>query len=249
MNFLIGITAGIFGGLAGLGGGVIMIPLMIFAHRLPQKSAHGTSLVVLVFTGLTGAATYALKGYVDLEAAFFLAVTAVFAARSGAHYCHALPDATLRRYFGIFLLIVAALLVSKPYLNLEPCAAQGWIRIAVLLGIGLFSGFLSGLMGVGGGSIMVPAMVLLLGMSQHTAQGSSLLTMVPAGAAGALTHHRLGNVRKSLLPGLITGIILGTFVGGTAAGLIPDGPLRAIFAAVLVWTGFNFLKTAEPAEC
>ena len=65
------------------------------------------------------------------------------------------------------------------------------------------------MMGVGGGSIMVPAMVLLAGFPQVLAQGSSLLAMVPAGAVGAHTHFRLGNVVRGLLPGLIPGILGG----------------------------------------
>ena len=80
-----------------------------------------------------------------------------------------------------------------------------------LLAAGVFTGFLSGMMGIGGGSIMVVAMVLLTGFSQYTAQGSSLLAMVPAGAVGAYTHWRLGNVVTKVLPGLICGIIIGTY--------------------------------------
>ncbi len=233
MNILIGIIAGILGGLAGVGGSVIMIPLMIIAHQISQKSAHGTSLVVLVFTGLSGAATYALKGSVDYQASLFLALTAMISVRSGARYCHVVPDARLRKYFGIFLLVVVFLLILKPFLPVPHYPVQGWIKITVLLAIGLFTGFLSGLLGVGGGAVMVPAMVLILGMSQHTAQGSSLLTMVPAGAVGAFTHWRLGNVQAKLLPGLICGIIAGTFIGGTAANLMPEQPLRILFAVVL----------------
>lgn len=248
MNILIGIIAGILGGLVGVGGGVIMIPLMILAHRISQKSAHGTSLVVLIFTGLSGAATYALKGSVDYQASLFLALTAMISARSGAHYCHVVPDVHLRRYFGIFILVVAFLLIFKLFLPALHYTAQGWTKITVLLVIGLFSGFLSGLLGVGGGVVMVPAMVLILGMSQHTAQGSSLLTMVPAGAVGAFTHWRLGNVQAKLLPGLICGIMAGTFIGGTAANLMPEQPLRILFASVLVWMGLRFLKSTR-AEC
>src|SRR5512147_2059236 len=101
--FLIGIVAGMFGGLVGLGGGVIMIPLMVGVLKLTQHQAHGTSLVALVFTGISGAATYALQGSMDLTAAALLAATAIVTARAGAHYAHSLSEWVLKRSFGGFL--------------------------------------------------------------------------------------------------------------------------------------------------
>ena len=101
------------------------------------------------------------------------------------------------------------------------------------------------MMGVGGGTVMVPAMVLLAGIGQHTAQGISLLAMIPAGGVGAFTHWRLGNVTTNHLTGLIPGFF-GTYVGGTLAHLLPDNILRVIFAIVLIWTGFRYVKTPAP---
>jgi uncharacterized membrane protein YfcA len=244
ISFLIGLISGIFGGLVGLGGGVVMIPLMVGFLKLSQHKAHGTSLVALVFTGLSGAITYALKGSVDIAASLLLAATAIFTARTGAHYAHALPEWKLKKAFGAFLIFVSLLLLLKPYLSgiISP-TTTGFVKIIVLLTTGVFTGFLSGMMGVGGGTIMVPAMVLLAGFGQHTAQGISLLAMVPAGGVGAFTHWRLGNVTEGLLVGLIPGILLGTYLGGTLAHLLPDYILRIIFAIVLIWTGFRYVKT------
>jgi uncharacterized protein len=245
-SLLIGLTAGCFGGLVGLGGGVVMIPLMVGLAGLQQKQAHGTSLVALVFTGIMGAATYAARGKVDIEAAALLAVTATVTARFGAHYAHVLPEWKLKRSFGAFLIVIAALLLTRPWLGGAGAGAAPWVKAAVLLTTGIFTGFLSGMMGVGGGSIMVPAMVLLAGFPQVLAQGSSLLAMVPAGAAGAYTHWRLGNVVRGLLPGLIPGILAGTFVGSSLALRLPETVLRLAFAAVLVWTGAKYLRTRPP---
>jgi len=246
-SLLIGLVAGAFGGLVGLGGGVVMVPLMVGVARLQQKQAHGTSLVALVFTGLVGAATYATRGQVEVGAAALLAVTATFTARFGARYAHVLPEWKLKRSFGAFLLVVAAILLARPWLSGPASPAGAWTQAAVLLSTGVFAGFLSGMMGVGGGSIMVPAMVLLAGFPQVLAQGSSLLAMVPAGAAGAYTHWRLGNVVGWLLPGLIPGILLGTFLGSSLAVRLPEVALRLVFAAVLVWTGSKYLRTRRPA--
>jgi uncharacterized membrane protein YfcA len=230
-SLLIGLAAGCFGGLVGLGGGVVMVPLMVGLAGLQQRQAHGTSLVALVFTGLVGAATYATK------------VTARF----GARYAHVLPEWKLKRSFGAFLLVIAVILLARPWLGSTGGHASTWVTAAVLLTTGLFTGFLSGMMGVGGGSIMVPAMVLLAGFPQILAQGSSLLAMVPAGAVGAYTHFRLGNVVKGLLPGLIPGILAGTFLGSTLALRLPEVALRLTFAAVLVWTGSKYVRSSPPA--
>lgn len=248
MSFLIGLLAGTFGGLVGLGGGVIMIPLMVGVLKIGQHKAHGTSLVALVFTGIMGSITYAVQGNIDILASLLLASTAVFTARFGAKFADALPEWKLGRYFGLFMLLITVLLLLKPHLPQVVDSAMGltWGKIIVLLLTGVFTGFLSGMMGVGGGTIMVPSMVLLAGFTQYTAQGSSLLAMVPAGGVGAFTHWRLGNVNKSTLTGLVPGILIGTFMGGSLAHFIVEDYLRLIFAAVLVWTGARYLKAPLP---
>jgi len=248
MSFFIGLLSGLFGGLVGLGGGVIMIPLMTGFLKLDQHRAHGTSLVALVFTGISGAIAYGMKGAVDVTAAVLMAVTAVVTARAGAHFAHSLAEWKLKRSFGGFLVFVSLLMLLKPYLPAVPGLDAGWPKVTVLLLTGVLTGFLSGMMGVGGGTIMVPAMVLLAGFTQHLAQGSSLLAMVPAGAAGACTHYRLGNVVTRLLAGLVPGILIGTFLGGTMAHHLPEGTLRLVFSAVLIWTGVRYLRTKRPAR-
>lgn len=243
MNFLVGFLGGAFGGLVGLGGGTVMIPLMVGVLKLSQHRAHGTSLVAVFFTGLVGAITYALQGSLNLKAALFLATTAILTARHGARYAHGLSERGLKRAFGWFLVAVSLLLLLRPHL-----APVGLVRgevaedLALLLA-GAFTGFLSGMMGVGGGTIMVPAMVLLLGLPQHTAQGTSLLAMVPASLVGAYTHLRLGNVDLPLAWALVPGVLLGTFLGGEVAHVLPEGALRLVFAAVLLWTGGRYLRT------
>jgi hypothetical protein len=248
MSFLIGLLAGIFGGLVGLGGGVVMIPLMVGIMKMGQHRAHGTSLVVLVFTGLAGTITYAMKGSVDIVASALLASTAIFTARAGARFAHALPEWKLKKSFGAFLIVVSSLLLLKPYLVRNAGPAAGWIKVVVLSLTGVLTGFLSGMMGVGGGTIMVPAMVLVLGMDQHTAQGTSLLSMVPAGASGAYTHRRLGNVDTHALSGLIPGVLIGTFFGGSLAHVLQESTLRLIFAAVLIWTGLRYLRAKKKEQ-
>jgi uncharacterized membrane protein YfcA len=247
LSFLIGLLAGGFGGLVGLGGGAIMIPLMVRFFRFSQHQAHGTSLMALVFTGLAGAATYYMNGSVDFMAAACLASAAIFTARFGALYANALPEWKLKRAFGVFLICVSMLLLAKPYLaHLAVLShpAVTWVKIVALLASGAAAGFIGGMMGVGGGSLMVPAMVLVVGLSQYTAQGSSLLAMVPTGMVGSFTHWRLGNVVLRILPGLILGIIAGSFLGGSLAHFLSQAALRLVFAAVLVWMGIKDIRKA-----
>jgi uncharacterized membrane protein YfcA len=106
MSFLIGLLAGTFGGLVGLGGGVIMVPLLASVLKIGQHKAHGTSLVALVFTGLMGSVTYAVQGSIDILASALLASTAIFTARSGARFANALPDWKLKKAFGVFMFLV-----------------------------------------------------------------------------------------------------------------------------------------------
>jgi uncharacterized membrane protein YfcA len=183
---------------------------------------------------------------VDLAAAASLAVPAIATARLGARFAHALPEWKLKRAFGTFLLVVTALLLAKPYLGSTSAADHGLAKVAVLAVTGGFTGFLSGMMGVGGGSLMVPAMVLLSGFPQVVAQGSSLLAMVPAGAAGAHQHWRLDNVARRLLPGLVPGVLLGTGLGSSLALRLGEASLRYAFAAVLVHTGSRYLRAPRP---
>jgi uncharacterized membrane protein YfcA len=248
VSFLIGLLAGIFGGLVGVGGGVIMIPLMVRVLKLDQHQAHGTSLVALVFTGIGGAIAYGLKGTVDIPASILLASTGILTARAGAHFAHSLPEWRLKRYFGGFLVYVSLMLLAKPYLSFIQATRMGFGEIFVLLLTGLFAGFLAGLMGIGSGSIMAPAMVLFLGFSQHTAQGTALLAMVPAGGVGAYAYWKLGNVRTDFIAGLIAGILIGSYLGGTFAHYLSEGVLRIVFAAVLIWTGARYLIAGRPAS-
>lgn len=246
MSFLIGLIAGIFGGLVGLGGGVVMIPLMTRFMAVAQARAHGTSLAVVAVAGLSGAFAYALEGTVDYGAALILAVTASFTARMGAHYCSVLPEWKLKRHFGCILVAAAFFVAGKPYLEfLAIFSPTGLAAAAALAATGLVTGFIAGLLGIGGGAFLISGMVIFVGMSQHIAQGSSLLSMVPAAAVGAWAHWRRGNVEAAILPGLASGILIGAFLGGVVANYLPEQTLRIIFAIVLTWLGVDLIRKSR----
>jgi uncharacterized membrane protein YfcA len=233
---------GCFGGLVGFGGGAVMIPLMTGLAKLTQHKAHGTSLAAIIFTALVGAATYFLHGAVDWKIAAVLAVSAILTARFGALYAHSLPEKKLKKAFGLFLAVVSVLVIVKGLLPSTGHPPSFWVSLLIFLSTGAATGFLSGMMGVGGGTVMIPPMVILAGMPQHLAQGTSLLAMVPVSISGALTHYRLGNVQVDLVPGLVVGAVVGGYLGGTAANLLPDIYLKLIFSGVLVWLALKYIR-------
>jgi len=243
-GLMVGLVAGALGGLVGVGGGVIMVPLMTEILKFRQQEAHGTSLVAVVFTALVGSFIYYLHGSADIPASALLAAMALLTVRRGANYCSLLPEVTLKRYFGLFLIFLALLLLAKPFLpQVVDATSPIWIRWGVLVLVGSLTGFISGMLGVGGGIFMVPMMVLFAGITQHTAQGVSLLAMIPASTLGAWTHWKLGNTRTSILPGLVIGVLAGVYAGGSFAHLMPERELRFIFTALLVYTAIRYLRT------
>ena len=243
MIFFIGLLAGTFGALVGLGGGVVLIPLLVGVLKMNQHKAHGTSLATLVFTGIAGMVVYLNFGSVDYIAALALATSAIIMTHLGAKNALAMPEWKLKKAFGGLLCFVSAMLLLKTFSLPILFSPELPIKILILVIVGVVTGFLSGMMGVGGGSIMVPAMILLTGTDQVTAQGTSLLAMVPIGLAGAYAHWNLGTVNKEILPLLIPGIVIGALAGSYMAHSIPDLALRLLFSVILLWTGINYLKT------
>ena len=238
--FGVGLLTGAFGGLVGVGGGVIMVPLLTGWTKLTQHEAHATSLAGVVATGIFGAFTYARGGAVDWRAAIILAAVAVVATFAAARHSRNVPAARLRRYFGIFMIVAAVLLIAKDELLLLRAPAGSW-TIVVLLLSGVVVGVSAGLLGVGGGAIMVPLLVIAAGLEQHIAQGTSLAAIVPGGLSGTLAHAGQGTVRKDVLLTLLPGIALGSWLGGRFALTLPGGTLRVVFAVVLIGLGARYL--------
>ncbi len=242
----IGLVAGVLGGLVGVGGGVLMVPLLTGWARLDQHAAHGTSLAGVVVTGLAGTGTYAAHGDVSWRAALWLTLASVVASYYAARYSRRISPSTLRRAFALFLLLTAVLLPLKGHIGFGEHGAGAWL-VPVLLASGLLVGVVTGLLGIGGGSLIVPLLVLAGGLGQHLAQGTSLAAMVPAGISGSIAHVRYRRVAFDVLPGLAAGIVLGTWLGGRAALALPGATLRGIFAVVLVALGIYYFRGARPA--
>ena len=114
-------------------------------------------------------------------------------------------------------------------------------EIGQLALVGVAAVFLAGLLGIGGGIVMVPAMVLLFGFDQHVAQGTSLLVILPAALAGSYTHHRNGRLvlRDAVL--LAAGGVIGAVLGSVFALSLEDVLLRRLFAVFLLLSALRML--------
>ncbi|HEU4807737.1 MAG TPA: sulfite exporter TauE/SafE family protein, partial [Homoserinimonas sp.] len=189
----IGLAVGFFSGLFGVGGGIILVPLLMLTLGLSQRLAGGTSLAAVLPTAVAGLVGYAAIGNVDWLAGGVLALGAIGGSLVGTWLMHRIPQRLLRWIFVFFLGLVAVrmfFLVPDRTAELE----FGVATIVGLLVLGLVVGIVSGLLGIGGGVIIVPALMLLFGVGDLVAKGTSLLMMIPTAVTGTLSNSRRRNV-------------------------------------------------------
>lgn len=251
-----GFGVGILSGLLGVGGGVVLVPAMVYLLGMNQHRAHGTSLAVISLVVLFSAIFYSRHGQVNWVVAGELMVGGVIGASIGARIANLLTGRRLRRYFGLFLVIIAVRMLYDAIAMLANGGGPAWAGYSIsptlvsgallIAAIGVLTGTLSGLLGVGGGIIMIPAMVLLLGFSQKLAQGISLAVIIPVSISGALIHSRHGNVRADIGAWLALGGIVGGLVGARiAVGLSPH-VLRGAFGVLQLAVGMLTLFRGRP---
>ena len=205
------------------------------------------------------------QGLVKLDIAVALTATAMITARFGAIASSKLSERSLKRALGAFMLFVAPLVPGKKYLDdwlagkdskdkqiqtqIETGAVQKQSNLQRLLHasfIGTFSGFLSGMFGVGGGAIVVPALVLSTDTPHHAALGTSLCAMVLPAIIGVLTHAKKGNVAWRVAPSLALGSAIGAYIGGKEIGLhLEEDVLRGGFGVLMLVLGGRTWRSAR----
>lgn len=233
-----GMAMGMMAGLLGVGGGIVAVPLMTAYLALSQHEAHGTSLAAIVPASLFSVLAYAWNGTVDWGLAASLATGSLIGVAIGSRIMMKIPARQLRRGFGVFLLFVALRLFLGSALPLQPLAMpQGAMLLLVTVIIGLVAGTLAGMLGIGGGVIMVPAMVLLLGVEQRVAQGVSLAVVAVTAISGAAQHYQQGNVRLDKALWIAPTAAVFGFVGGSLAGMIDQRLLQVLFGLLLLIVG------------
>lgn len=116
--------------------------------------------------------------------------------------------------------------------------AAGW---TIALAVGFFAGVVSGLMGIGGGNILVPASTVLLALTQHQAQGVSLVVIIPTALVGAYSHWRHGHVQLRAAQLIAGGAVVAALAGARLAQVVPGQTLRTIFGIILLYFGLRYL--------
>ena len=243
---LTGAVGGVFSGLTGVGGGALMVPLMTGVLKMRQHTAHGTSLVIIVFAAIAGSLTYMANEGVLWGLVAALLAGSLIGAYTGARVVQHVPGMRLRQAFGVFLLIVAVRLLLVRDLDpmFDVSGASEWLAGA---GIGLAGGLAAGALGVGGGAIFVPGLVILLGTGQHAAQGVSLEVIVLTAIVGAATHHRHGDVDFRAARWMVPAAIPAGVAGGLIASALDANVLQRIFAVVILAVGAQMVISGTRA--
>ncbi|HSQ59223.1 MAG TPA: sulfite exporter TauE/SafE family protein [Acidobacteriota bacterium] len=230
LPFLFGVLSGALGGLMGIGGGIVLVPLLVHGLRQTQHQAQGTSLSFFIATALVAAEPYVRADSIPWSLVAVLALGAVPGVMLGASLAKRITARNLKGLFGVAMLASAARMLLAP-----PLASDGTVWAApwnALLGFGV--GTFAGLLGVGGGILLVPVLVLAEGLGQHAAQGVSLALIVPIGVVGALSYWKHGHAAPRLLPALFVGGALGGWIGATGAHALRGPTLTRLFAILLV---------------
>lgn len=199
----VGLFAGLLSGLFGVGGGTVIVPLLVLLLAFDQRFAAGTSLAAIVPTATVGVITYALHDpdSVAWIPALILAAGAVVGAQFGTWLLPRTSQRVLRWGFVAFLVVVmVSLFIVIP--SRDAILEVNWLTVMGLVGVGLVTGTLAGLLGVGGGVIVVPALMLLFGASDLVAKGTSLMMMIPTAISGTI-----GNLRRHNVDLLAAGVI------------------------------------------
>jgi uncharacterized membrane protein YfcA len=230
---LVGALGGLLSGAFGVGGGIIMVPLLIWLAGMNQRQASATSLLAILPTAISGAIQYGVRGEIHLLAAALLAVGGIVGAIIGARLLKRLPLPVLRWLFIALLLVIAARLILVPPMRGTEIALD-WVSAIALIGIGLAIGVASGLFGIGGGVIAVPVLIALFGFGDLLAKGTSLAMMIPTSISGTVTNLRSGLV--DVAAGLVAGIaaVAASFGGVALAFLLPAEVAGVVFGVFLI---------------
>jgi uncharacterized membrane protein YfcA len=252
-----GVVVGFAGGLLGVGGCFIMTPIqyMLFTTMglptdLAIKLAFGTNLLVVLPTATSGAWRHSLKGAVWWRAAFIIGGIGLVCAFGGATLAAYLPGSSLKIAFGAIVLLSAIRMLTtrEPKIEAEP-RDNPWLWAAWAIPIGI----ITGIIGIGGGVLMIPVMVLALRFSMHSAVATSLAVMMFTSLGGVI-GYLVNGLGVPGLPAYSIGyinlpswfLLAVTSVGMAQVGAItahklPARQLRYIFIAVMFYMGLKML--------
>lgn len=234
---ILGLAAGAGGSLIGVGGGIIMVPFLTI-WGMGQKRAQGTSLAVITALVPVAIITYYFLGNINFSFALPLATGGAIGGLTGAIFCQRFSNRILARLFGIFLLLIALKMIFMPPLaEIQAVSLADNLQYLKSGLFGLLAGLFAGFFGVGGGVVFVPTGVILAGLPQVVAQGSSFTAMLPTSLAGSIAYRNKRSIDWGLVKWMVPGAWMGSIMGSYGAGLIPGRTLQLIFAVFLFYTG------------
>ena len=251
----LGLVAGFASSFLGIGGGLVIVPVLMIAWRFPIKKAVGTSLATIVLVSLVGVVTEALVKWSNIHWGLGLVLTVGSLAGSwaGGRVLARLPEAPLRIAYAAFLLFSA----YRMFASARTGAGPGGLELAsspvaggaIALATGAVAGLSSVFFGIGGGVVIVPALSLLFhDFPFHAARATSLVTIVPVSAYGAWQHRRLGNVDLSCVQRLVPAGLLGAVAGVLTVNRLPALPCRIAFGTFLIAASLRLLTLRSEAR-
>jgi len=234
LSALVGIALGMLGG----GGAILAVPILVHVAGIAAKEAIVMSLAIVGATSCLAFALHAASGQVDYKLGAVFAASGMAGAYLGAHVHRLWPADLLIALFATLMLISGSLMIRN---NVgEPAETQPRRNaLAPALAVGAFVGFVTGLLGVGGGFVIVPAMVLIERLPMRLAVGTSLLVITVNSLAGLGSHLVHSRIDPVLTGGFTAVALSGAFLGKRLGGKISPGNLRRGFGILIVAVGLS----------
>jgi uncharacterized membrane protein YfcA len=248
-KILVGFVVGVLIGLSGVGGGVLLLPVLIFGLKVPAIVAVGSDALFNFFTKIPASLLHLKKGTVKGKVVAALAVGSIPGSYCGVkmlmHIRHLYGDGVnnfIKSAVGILLIIVPLLLLFQKRIeervSHRPPTMRGFAGMSL---IGLVAGFLVGMTSVGSGSIIMMLLLLFYSFPPKVNVGTDIVHAVLLTGMTGLMHFRLGNVDPSLVITLLIGSIPGGLIGSHLATRLPMLWLRRLLCALLLITGARML--------
>lgn len=227
---LAGAFIGLMLGVLGAGGAIFTAPLLIFVFDMPPREATTVSLVVVLLAAASGLVGHRGSRTVQWREGAIFGAVGTIAAAGGSWLATVLPDRVLTAGFAVLLLVAAAAMVRQPKASSERKPRKPLpVVAAAALGVGLVTGFF----GVGGGFVIVPALVLVLGFGIREATATGLL-VIAVNSVAALAVRGPQYLDWAIALPMALGAAAGSFGGARVAHRLPRERLRQAFAGVMV---------------
>lgn len=240
---LIGFFVGLFSGLFGIGGGVLMVPAFILFAKLPQRLAHGSSLLPGVFLSTSGVVVYILDGSINWVAAPLVFAGSSWGVMLGTKLLSRINLRALTLVFVAVILLGAARLFLGAGDELGGYDFSFWVVLAFIM-TGVVAGTLSGLLGIGGGVVMVPTFVVLLEFASVVAKGTSLLIIIPTALIGTYRNYKHQNIDFKIGISAGLGGIPMALLGAWISSQLSETLSQIMFGILLVAVAARMLHKA-----